>query len=168
MRAAFNRARRARGAWTAKRRKRAPFSRRCCRRVLRTFPGSWFPACSVPARAVGGDWYDFIPFPDGRWGLVLADVSGKGTAAALLMSATRGVLRSLAEACCTPGEVLARLNQLLVDDFPGRQVRDHGVRRARSGDARLWSSPMPGICCRCSSTNSASTSSTPSAACRWA
>jgi sigma-B regulation protein RsbU (phosphoserine phosphatase) len=73
---------------------------------------------SVPARAVGGDWYDFIPFPDGRWGLVLADVSGKGTAAALLMSATRGVLRSLAEACSSPGEVLTRLNQLLVDDFP--------------------------------------------------
>ena len=50
--------------------------------------------------------------------MVLADVSGKGTAAALLMSATRGMLRSLAEACCTPGEVLTRLNQLLVDDFP--------------------------------------------------
>jgi sigma-B regulation protein RsbU (phosphoserine phosphatase) len=48
----------------------------------------------------------------------LADVSGKGTAAALLMSATRGMLRSLAEACCTPGEVLTKLNQLLVDDFP--------------------------------------------------
>jgi sigma-B regulation protein RsbU (phosphoserine phosphatase) len=73
---------------------------------------------SVPARAVGGDWYDFIPFPDGRWGIVLADVSGKGTAAALLMSATRGMLRSLAEACCSPGEVLTRLNNLLVDDFP--------------------------------------------------
>jgi sigma-B regulation protein RsbU (phosphoserine phosphatase) len=67
---------------------------------------------------VGGDWYDFIPFPDGRWGIVLADVSGKGTAAALLMSATRGMLRSLAEACCTPGEVLTKLNQLLVNDFP--------------------------------------------------
>jgi sigma-B regulation protein RsbU (phosphoserine phosphatase) len=49
---------------------------------------------------------------------VLADVSGKGTAAALLMSATRGVFRSLAEACCTPGEVLTRLNELLVNDFP--------------------------------------------------
>jgi sigma-B regulation protein RsbU (phosphoserine phosphatase) len=81
-------------------------------------PGFVVSGLSVPARAVGGDWYDFIPFPDGRWGLVLADVSGKGTAAALLMSATRGVLRSLAEACCTPGEVLTRLNQLLVDDFP--------------------------------------------------
>lgn len=73
---------------------------------------------SVPARAVGGDWYDFIPFPDGRWGIVLADVSGKGTAAALLMSATRGMFRSLAEACCTPAEVLTRLNELMVNDFP--------------------------------------------------
>src|SRR5207244_5662862 len=54
----------------------------------------------------------------GTWGLVLADVSGKGTAAALLMSATRGMLRSLAEAGCGPGEVLARLNDLMVQDFP--------------------------------------------------
>jgi sigma-B regulation protein RsbU (phosphoserine phosphatase) len=81
-------------------------------------PGFVVSGLSVPARAVGGDWYDFIPFPDGRWGLVLADVSGKGTAAALLMSATRGVFRSLAEACCSPSEVLTKLNQLLVDDFP--------------------------------------------------
>lgn len=81
-------------------------------------PGFAISGLSVPARAVGGDWYDFIPFTDGRWGIVLADVSGKGTAAALLMSATRGMLRSLAEACCSPGEVLTRLNELLVDDFP--------------------------------------------------
>src|SRR5712691_7870368 len=81
-------------------------------------PGYVISGLSVPAGAVGGDWYDFIPFPDGRWGLVLADVSGKGTAAALLMSATRGMLRSLAEASCTPGEVLTKLNRLLVEDFP--------------------------------------------------
>jgi phosphoserine phosphatase RsbU/P len=81
-------------------------------------PGFVISGRSEPARAVGGDWYDFISFPDGRWGIVLADVSGKGTAAALLMSATRGMFRSLAEACCSPGEVLTKLNQLLVDDFP--------------------------------------------------
>jgi sigma-B regulation protein RsbU (phosphoserine phosphatase) len=81
-------------------------------------PGFAISGLSIPARAVGGDWYDFIPFPDGRWGIVLADVSGKGTAAALLMSATRGMLRSLAEACCTPSEVLTKLNRLLVEDFP--------------------------------------------------
>jgi phosphoserine phosphatase RsbU/P len=81
-------------------------------------PGFMISGRSEPARAVGGDWYDFISFLDGRWGIVLADVSGKGTAAALLMSATRGIFRSLAEACCTPAEVLTRLNQLLVNDFP--------------------------------------------------
>jgi phosphoserine phosphatase RsbU/P len=86
-------------------------------------PGFMVSGLSIPAGAVGGDWYDFIPLDDGRWGLVLADVSGKGTAAALLMSATRGMLRSLAEASCTPGEVLTKLNRLLVEDFPaGRFV----------------------------------------------
>jgi len=85
-------------------------------------PGLVISGLSVPVGAVGGDWYDFIPFPDGRWGLVLADVSGKGTAAALLMSATRGMLRSLANACC-PSQVLTKLNELLVKDFPsGRFV----------------------------------------------
>jgi sigma-B regulation protein RsbU (phosphoserine phosphatase) len=81
-------------------------------------PGFAISGLSIPAGAVGGDWYDFISFDDGCWGLVLADVSGKGTAAALLMSATRGMLRSLAQTCSGPGEVLTRLNRLLVEDFP--------------------------------------------------
>ncbi len=85
-------------------------------------PGIVVAGVSVPAGAVGGDWYDFIPLEEGRWGLVLADVSGKGTAAALLMSATRGMVRSLA-ACCGPANVLTKLNRLLVEDFPsGRFV----------------------------------------------
>jgi sigma-B regulation protein RsbU (phosphoserine phosphatase) len=75
------------------------------------------------AGSVGGDWYDFIPLGDGRWGLVLADVSGKGMAAALLMSATRGVLRSLAQTASGPAEVLTRLNNMMIEDFPsGRFV----------------------------------------------
>jgi sigma-B regulation protein RsbU (phosphoserine phosphatase) len=81
-------------------------------------PGFAVSGMSVPAGAVGGDWYDFIPMKEGCWGLALADVSGKGTAAALLMAATRGVLRSLAEASCTPSEVLEKLNRLLVEDLP--------------------------------------------------
>ena len=86
-------------------------------------PGFVVSGFSLPAGAVGGDWYDFIPLDQGRWGLVLADVSGKGTAAALLMSATRGMLRSLAEAHCSPGEVLTKLNRLMTEDFPaGRFV----------------------------------------------
>jgi sigma-B regulation protein RsbU (phosphoserine phosphatase) len=85
-------------------------------------PGMVVSGVSVPAGAVGGDWYDFISLEDGRWALVLADVSGKGTAAALLMSATRGMVRSLAT-CCGPASVLTKLNRLLVEDFPcGRFV----------------------------------------------
>lgn len=86
-------------------------------------PGFAVTGLSIPAGAIGGDWYDFIDLHDGCWGLVLADVSGKGTAAALLMSATRAMLRSLAENSCTPSEVLTKLNKLLVEDFPsGRFV----------------------------------------------
>jgi sigma-B regulation protein RsbU (phosphoserine phosphatase) len=86
-------------------------------------PGFCVSGLSIPAGSVGGDWYDFIPLSNGRWGLVLADVSGKGTAAALLMSATRGLLRSLAQTGSGPAEVLTRLNQLMIEDFPsGRFV----------------------------------------------
>jgi sigma-B regulation protein RsbU (phosphoserine phosphatase) len=86
-------------------------------------PGFRVSGLSIPAGSVGGDWYDFIPLPDGRWGLVLADVSGKGTAAALLMSATRGMLRSLAQTGSGPAEVLTRLNNIMIEDFPcGRFV----------------------------------------------
>jgi phosphoserine phosphatase RsbU/P len=86
-------------------------------------PGFAVSGVSVPAGAIGGDWFDFIDLGEGCWGLVLADVSGKGTAAALLMSATRAMLRSLAENACTPAEVLTKLNGLLVEDFPsGRFV----------------------------------------------
>ena len=86
-------------------------------------PGFRVSGLTIPAGSVGGDWYDFIPLSGGRWGLVLADVSGKGTAAALLMSATRGMLRSLAQTSSGPAEVLTRLNNMMIDDFPsGRFV----------------------------------------------
>ena len=86
-------------------------------------PGFAISGLSVPAGNIGGDWYDFIPFSDGCWGLVLADVSGKGTAAALLMSATRAMLRSLTDTCSSPAETLSKLNKLMVEDFPsGRFV----------------------------------------------
>lgn len=86
-------------------------------------PGVVFEAITVPAGEVGGDWYDYIDLGNDRWGVVLADVSGKGMGAALLMSATRGILRSLATTSTSPGEVLGRLNAVLKDDFPcGRYV----------------------------------------------
>jgi sigma-B regulation protein RsbU (phosphoserine phosphatase) len=86
-------------------------------------PGFAVSGLSIMAGSVGGDWYDFIPLRNGRWGLVLADVSGKGMAAALLMSATRGMLRSLAQTASGPAEVLTRLNNMMIEDFPsGRFV----------------------------------------------
>ena len=72
---------------------------------------------------MGGDWYDYIPLPEGRMAIVLGDVSGKGMPAALLMSAVRGIVRSVAPLANGPGEVLARVNQMLLDDVPtGRYV----------------------------------------------
>ncbi len=71
-----------------------------------------------PCRAVGGDWYDYVPLRDGRLGVVLADVSGKGMGAALLMSSTRSILRMYAEQGMPAAEVLVRVNRTLLNDFP--------------------------------------------------
>jgi len=70
------------------------------------------------AREVGGDLYDFLPFEDGRLGLVIGDVTDKGMAAALVMASTRSMLRAAAQATDSPGEVLARVNDLLYADIP--------------------------------------------------
>lgn len=71
-----------------------------------------------PARAVGGDFYDFINLPDGRLGLVIGDVTDKGVPAALLMATTRATLRSAALQFASPGEVLERVNEQLCPEVP--------------------------------------------------
>jgi sigma-B regulation protein RsbU (phosphoserine phosphatase) len=53
-----------------------------------------FDGLCIPAREIGGDYYDFLPFPGGKLGLVLADVSGKGVPAALLMANLQALFRS--------------------------------------------------------------------------
>ncbi len=70
------------------------------------------------ARQVGGDFYDFIYFDDGRLGLVIGDVTDKGVPAALLMATTRSVLRAVAQRLVAPGEVLERVNEILYPDIP--------------------------------------------------
>jgi phosphoserine phosphatase RsbU/P len=77
------------------------------------FETAWHPAGSV-----AGDWFDFIDLGEDRYGIVLADVSGKGMPAALLMSATRAILRSLARQDSSPSATLMRLNKTLSEDFP--------------------------------------------------
>jgi serine phosphatase RsbU (regulator of sigma subunit)/anti-sigma regulatory factor (Ser/Thr protein kinase) len=71
-----------------------------------------------PARAVGGDFYDFLPFEDGRLGLVIGDVTDKGVPAALVMATTRSMLRTAAQHGDSPGEVLKVANNLLFPDIP--------------------------------------------------
>ena len=71
-----------------------------------------------PARTVGGDFYDFIPLADGRLGIAIGDVTGKGMPAALYMATTRTMLRATAQTTLEPGEVLARVNALACQDIP--------------------------------------------------
>ncbi|MGH7642472.1 MAG: PP2C family protein-serine/threonine phosphatase [Candidatus Dormibacteria bacterium] len=81
-------------------------------------PGWGVAAYYQPARTVGGDFYDFIELPDGRIMVVVGDVTDKGVPAALVMASTHALLRSSAPRLISPGQVLARINDLLVVDIP--------------------------------------------------
>jgi serine phosphatase RsbU (regulator of sigma subunit) len=70
-------------------------------------------ACMHPARELGGDFYDCFPLPDGRHGILVADVSGKGVGAAFFMAVSRTVLLDSALTVRTPAQVLALANDLL-------------------------------------------------------
>jgi serine phosphatase RsbU (regulator of sigma subunit)/anti-sigma regulatory factor (Ser/Thr protein kinase) len=85
---------------------------------LPDLPGWRLDAYYQPARAVGGDFYDFIALDDGQIALVVGDVTDKGVPAALVMATTRSILRSAAQSQATPGEVLERANDLLHPDIP--------------------------------------------------
>ncbi len=80
--------------------------------------GFAFETAWHPAGAVAGDWFDFIDLGNQRYGIALADVSGKGMPAALLMSATRALLRSIAPLYASPAKTLEHLNRTLTEDFP--------------------------------------------------
>jgi sigma-B regulation protein RsbU (phosphoserine phosphatase) len=80
----------------------------------REVPSLELAAAYVPARELGGDFYDFLPYGKGRLGMALGDVSGKGTAAALFASLAIGIIREhVVEHPCPPAEMLAMLNTRL-------------------------------------------------------
>ncbi|MBR9977368.1 MAG: serine/threonine-protein phosphatase [Bacteroidetes bacterium] len=71
---------------------------------------------TLPASEVGGDFYDFIPFPDGTLGLVVGDVSDKGVSAAMIMASTVSIVRFAAEIEYTPKRILELSNRRLYRD----------------------------------------------------
>lgn len=79
----------------------------------------WQMAASyLPARAVGGDFYDFLELPDQRLGVIIGDATDKGMPAALVMATTRSTLRATASRLVSPGLSLRRVNDLLCPEFP--------------------------------------------------
>jgi sigma-B regulation protein RsbU (phosphoserine phosphatase) len=84
-------------------------------RRLPRLAGYDFGAFISPARAVGGDFYDFIPLGHKRIGVAIGDVSDKGVPAALYMSLVYSLVRAEARRHRTPGTVLLAVNNLLID-----------------------------------------------------
>ncbi len=89
-------------------------------RELPSLPQWQIAAYYGPARAVGGDFYDFIEMPGGRIGIAVGDVTDKGVPAALVMARTHSILRAEASRSDSPGAILARANELLVPEMPAK------------------------------------------------
>jgi len=82
-------------------------------------PGLEVSGVSIPAQEVGGDCFDYLEFGDGIT-VVVGDVSGKGTSAALLMSQFQGILRALFDQLRTPRALLSRINPILFKNLEAR------------------------------------------------
>jgi serine phosphatase RsbU (regulator of sigma subunit) len=83
-------------------------------------PGLSVSALCVSAREVGGDYYDFFPLSDDRLGVLIADVSGKGTSAALYMAELKGLMLSLSRTCPSPRQLLITANEIISENLDSR------------------------------------------------
>jgi sigma-B regulation protein RsbU (phosphoserine phosphatase) len=83
-------------------------------------PGLAVTALCVPAREVGGDYYDFFPLPQERLGVLIADVAGKGTSAALYMAELKGLVLSLSQIYQSPRQLLLEVNRIISENLDSR------------------------------------------------
>jgi sigma-B regulation protein RsbU (phosphoserine phosphatase) len=105
--------------------------------------GLEFSAVCVPARGIGGDYYDVLQRSGGRLAFAIADISGKGISAAILMSNVHAVLRTLYDAGHPAGEICCQLNRQLHRVTEGAQfataffaewsVRDRSLTYVNAG-----------------------------------
>ncbi len=117
-------------------------------------PGLSVTAVCVPAREVGGDYYDFFPLDENRVGILIADVSGKGTSAALYMAELKGLMLSLSRIHTSPRDLLIEANRVIAEHLDARSfitmtylVLDLGRRvmtYARAGHTPLIYLPANG------------------------
>ncbi len=97
----------------------------------------------IPAFEVGGDYYDFIKIDDNKLGIIIGDVSGKGTQAAFYMTLTKGFIKAIAKHTESPAEVLSKMNELFYENVErGRfismiyavvDMKKMSIRIARAG-----------------------------------
>jgi sigma-B regulation protein RsbU (phosphoserine phosphatase) len=99
----------------------AEIQRRILPETAPVVPGLQLAGFNAPCRTVGGDYYGFVNYPSGRVGLALADVSGKGMAAALMVMAFEARLRVLVEDTENPVTLLVRLNKITCANCPSNR-----------------------------------------------
>ena len=110
-------------------------------------PGVRVAALCLPAAEVGGDYYDLLPLGATRMGVLVADVSGKGTSAALYMAELKGLVLSLSRIYESPAKLLSEANRILAAHMDSRSfvtmtyaVVDTATRRMRY--ARAGHNPL--------------------------
>ena len=117
------------------------------------FPGLSITSVCVPAREVGGDYFDILPIDEHRVGVLIADVSGKGTSAALYMAEMKGLMLSLSGNHSSPRELLVTANRIMAAHLNSRSfitmiyaiidTRARTLTYARAGHTPLLYVPGP-------------------------
>ena len=108
--------------------------------------GVLFSGHCEPAREVGGDYYDFWPIDDHRFGMLIADVAGKGTSAALYMAELKGIVLSLSQSHSSPRQLLIDANRIISRHLDSRSfiTMTYGVVDVHAQHAHLRARrPLP-------------------------